>query len=292
MDEAGPVPPRGSGPRFFGRRALLVSAVAIVVISIGAVWAVTALQKFVTFPRAHHSLQQPAARLAAGGEEIWFEIDGARVEAWFLPARGELRAPLMIHAHGNGELIDIQTKSVAALRNAGIGVLLVEYPGYGRSTGDPSEETVTATFLAAYDWAARDARVDATRIIGYGRSLGGGAVAQLAARRPLAALVLESTFLSIGGLVREAGVPRWFVVNEFDNGAVLSKYSGPVLILHGTQDGTFPVAQAHVLHKVSPRSQIHIEACGHNDCPLQWELVLSFLAQNGVFSRSVPGESP
>ena len=37
----------------------------------------------------------------------------------------------MIHAHGNGELIDIQTHSVSALRAAGIGILLVEYPGAG-----------------------------------------------------------------------------------------------------------------------------------------------------------------
>ena len=292
MDDAGPVPPRGSGPRFFRRRAFLVSAGAIALIAIGAVWVVTALQKFITFPRAHHSLQQPAARIAASGEAIWFDIDGARVEAWFLPAPGKLRAPLVIHTHGNGELIDIQTQSVAGLRAAGIGVLLVEYPGYGRSTGNPSEKTVTATLLAAYDWAIHDSRVDPARIIGYGRSLGGGSVAQLAAHRPLAALILESTFTSIGELVRKKGIPNWLVVNEFDTRAVLAKYSGPVLILHGTQDGTFPVSLAHALHKASPRSELHLQACGHNDCPLQWELALSFLEQNGVFSKSVPGESP
>ena len=147
---------------------------------IAAIWLVVALQKFLTFPRAHPSVQQPAALAAAGGEAIWFDIDGARVEAWFLPVSGDKPAPLLIHAHGNGELIDIQTQSVDAARAAGIAVLLVEYPGYGRSGGDPSEETVTATWVAAYDWAKGDARVDAARIVGYGRSLGGGAVAQLA----------------------------------------------------------------------------------------------------------------
>jgi fermentation-respiration switch protein FrsA (DUF1100 family) len=270
----------------------MISAGFILLLAIGAIWAVIALQKFVTFPRAHHSLQQPAARIAAAGEAIWFDIDGGRVEAWFLPAPGPSPSPLMIHAHGNGELIDIQTHSVSALRAAGIGILLVEYPGYGRSTGTPSEKSVTDTFVTAYDWASHDSRVDSARIIGYGRSLGGGAVAQLAARRPIAALVLESTFTSIGELVRANHIPGWLIVNEFDTRAVLAKYSGPVLILHGTHDGTFPVALAHALHKASPRSELHVQDCGHNDCPSQWELVLGFLDKNGVFSKSVSGGSP
>src|SRR6187399_36975 len=292
MNDAGPVPLHGSGPRFFRLRAFMISAGFILLLAIGAIWAVTALQKFVTFPRAHHSLQQPAARIAAAGEAIWFDIDGGRVEAWFLPAPGPSPSPLMIHAHGNGELIDIQTHSVSALRAAGIGILLVEYPGYGRSTGNPSEKSVTEAFVAAYDWASHDERVDPARIIGYGRSLGGGAVAQLAARRPIAALVLESTFTSIGELVRANHIPGWLIVNEFDTRAVLAKYSGPVLILHGTHDGTFPVALAHALHKASPRSELHVQDCGHNDCPSQWELVLGFLDKNGVFSKSVSGGSP
>lgn len=291
MTEAGPVPHRGAGPSFFRRRAVQIGIVAIAVVAVAAIWIVVSLQKFVTFPRAHPSVQQPAALAAAGGEALWFDIDGARVEAWFLPVHSDKPSPLLIHAHGNGELIDIQTRSVDTIRAAGIAVLLVEYPGYGRSGGNPSEETVTATWVAAYDWAKNDPRVDATRIVGYGRSLGGGAVAQLAARRPLAALVLESTFASIGEMVRAKGIPGWLVVNEFDTRAVLAKYPGPVLILHGTLDQTFPVQHAHALHAASPHSTLHLQACGHNDCPPQWELVLSFLAQNGVISEPVSGDS-
>lgn len=292
MSDSGPVAPGVTGPSFFRRRAYRIVLAVILILGVAAVWAVTALQKFITFPRAHPSVQHPDARIAAGGEDVWFDVDGARVEAWFLPATGFAPAPLVIHAHGNGELIDIQTASVAALRSAGIGALLVEYPGYGRSGGDPTEDSVTKTFLAAYDWAKRDARIDPARIIGYGRSLGGGAIMQLAGRRELAAIVLESTFTSIGQLVRDAGIPGWLVVNQFDSRAVLAKYPGPVLILHGTQDGTFPVTQAYALHKASPKSVLHIEACGHNDCPPQWEVVLSFLTRNGVFSKSGFGDSP
>lgn len=292
MTEAGPEPRRGPGPVFFRRRGVLIAAAALLLIAGGAIYFVTALQKFLTFPGAHPSVQQPQALAEAGGEALWFDVDEARVEAWFLPAHRATPGPVIIHAHGNGELIDIQTKSVAALRDAGIAVLLVEYPGYGRSGGSSSEASVTEAMSAAYDWASREPRVDPARIIGYGRSLGGGAIAQLAAHRTLAALVLESTFVSIEQRVRDAGVPKWLVVNRFDTGAVLAKYNGPVLILHGTDDGTFPVAQAHALYAASRHADLHIEKCGHNDCPLQWELVLSFLARNGVFSESASGDAP
>jgi len=292
MNDAGPVPPRGAGPAFFRRRGFQVAAVVLLLFAAGAIAAVRGLQKILTFPGAHPSVQQPAARDAAGGDALWLEIDGEPVEAWFLPAPGPMPHPLLIHAHGNGELIDIQTKSVEPLRAAGISVLLVEYPGYGRSGGSPSEQSVTATFVAAFDRMKADPRVDAARIIGYGRSLGGGAVAQLAARRPLAALVLESTFTSIAQMVRDAGVPGWLVVNDFDTRAVLAQYPGPVLVLHGTRDQTFPVEQGHALRAATPHAELHIEACGHNDCPSQWELVLSFLKRNGVLNEPVSGGTP
>jgi fermentation-respiration switch protein FrsA (DUF1100 family) len=291
MTKPGPVPHRGAGPSFFRRRAFQIGIAVIVLVAIAAIWMIVALQKFITFPGAHPSVQQLSALAAAGGESLWFDIDGARVEAWFLPAQRGTPGPMVIHAHGNGELIDIQTQSVAALRAAGIAMLLVEYPGYGRSGGDPSEASVTATMVAAYDWAKKDPRVDPARIVGYGRSLGGGAVAQLAARRPLVALVLESTFTCIGEMVRAKNIPGWLVVNEFDTRAVLARYPDPVLILHGTTDQTFPVQHAHELRAASPHATLHVQVCGHNDCPPQWELVLSFLAQNGVISDVVSGDS-
>jgi pimeloyl-ACP methyl ester carboxylesterase len=197
MTDAGPVPRRGPGPAFFRRRGFIVAVVTLLVAAAAAIYLITALQNFLTFPRAHPSVQQLSALAAAGGEALWFDIDGARVEAWSLPAH-----------------------------------------------------------------------------------------------RPLAALVLESTFISIAGMVRDAGVPDWLVVNRFDTGAVLAKYSGPVLILHGTRDGTFPEAHAHALHAAARHPELHLGVCGHNDCPQQWDLVRSFLARNGVFNEPGSGDSP
>ena len=260
-----------------------MAGVVVFAIVAGGFIATWAVQRYVTFPSPPGDASNPAALATAGGEQVWLDADGDRVEAWLLPASERTApGPLAIYAHGNGELIDMRAAEFAALREAGLSVMLVEYPGYGRSGGSPSEESVTAALVAAYDWAAASRRFDAKRIVGYGRSLGGGAIAQLAARRPLAALLLESTFENLENVVMGYGVPRWLLLNHFDTGAVLREYRGPVLVLHGTRDHVFASEHARALAAIAPNATLHLEACGHNDCPRQWELVLSFLRKNGV----------
>lgn len=161
------------------------------------------MQRLAMFPIA--GLRGASADVeAAGGERLWLDADGARVEAYFLPARGRSgeRGPLLLFAHGNGERIDDWVDAFEPARELGAGVLLVEYPGYNRSEGTPSQGSVAAAMRAAYDAAVARADVDPSRIVGYGRSLGGGAVCALSLERQLAALVLESTFTSVAELAR------------------------------------------------------------------------------------------
>ena len=280
--DAGPVPRRGAGPAFLRSRSVLVILLLIAAAPLALIACVYFLQQWGTFPAPPAAAQQPRALTSARGEAIWLEVDGTRVETWLLPAAAPGPAPLLMYTHGNGELIDFWADKFYAVRNAGISVLLVEYPGYGRSGGRPSERSVTATMLAAYDRIAKDPRVDARRIFGHGRSLGGGAVAQLAARRPLAALILESTFTSVADILHGYRIPDWLISNRFDTRAVLAAYRGPVLIMHGSNDVNVPLAHAHVLKAGAPAAALLLMNCGHNDCPPQWELVLSFLAGNGV----------
>jgi fermentation-respiration switch protein FrsA (DUF1100 family) len=271
-------------------RKLLVSAAILAVMLAGAVLLMRSIQGRLAFPAPPAEAQMPGALDAAGGEAVWLDVDGHRVEAWFLPARRAGRTPLILNTHGNGELIDQWAAKIAPLRDAGIGVLLVEYPGYGRSGGSPSEKSITSTMLAAYDWAVKDPRVDAARIVAHGRSMGGGAAGQLLKHRRVAALILESTYTSLADMVTAHGVPDMLVLNRLDTIAALRDYAGPVLVLHGATDGAIPVAHAWALAQASPRSRLEIRACGHNDCPLPWEVVLGFLAENGVFTAAVLGD--
>lgn len=273
-------------------RKVMVAA-GVVVVFLGAVVAVVIhLQSKFAFPYIPPSAQIPDAVNKTGGESVWLDVDGKRVEAWFLPARHNEPAPLIMNTHGNGELIDQWAERVTPLRDAGYGVLLVEYPGYGRSEGKASDKSITNTMLAAYDWALKNPRVDPARIVAHGRSMGGGAVGALAKHRPVAALVLESTYTSLAAMMRAAGVPDFMVTNRLDTMEALKTYSGPVLVLHGDGDTVIPVGHGRALASASKRARLEIQHCGHNDCPPQWDLLLGFLVQNGVSSKPGKGVSP
>jgi fermentation-respiration switch protein FrsA (DUF1100 family) len=262
------------------KRALHIG-VAVAVVAVFAALAVAPSEEEMLFP-APPAPAEPA--LADGVQRIWIETGESRVEAFLLSARGgEAPRPLVLYAHGNGELVDSWLDAFEPLRARGVAVLLVEYPGYGRSGGTPSEASVRDAFAAAYDWALAQPDVDRERIIGYGRSLGGGAMGALAKERPLAALILESTFTSVGDVAHDTiGVPAFLVRNAFGTLDVVRGFRGPVLVLHGDADASIPVAHAHRLAEAAPHAELEILRCGHNDCPRPWNRIARFLSERGL----------
>ena len=217
----------------------------------------------------------------------WITTSGGRVETWFLAPvqdRKDRKPPVVIFGHGNAELIDYCREEFRPLTEAGIAVLLVEYPGYGRSAGTPSQASITEAFSAAYDMLLQRQRVDPDRIILMGRSLGGGAVCALAAVRKSAAIILVSSFTSIRSFAARFLVPGFLVRDPFDNLAVVSAYTGPILIIHGRHDEIIPYRHALALHRAAVNSQLITYACSHNDCPPDWDRywkdILAFLEVN------------
>src|SRR5262249_5366546 len=281
---------RSSTQRSRGGRSRDPMRVApLVVVGLMSLWLPAVVfrsaERRVLFPAPPAPTRSPA--LDSNVEHIWLDIPGGRVEAFLLPSRspGETSSPLIVYAHGNGELVDYWLRPLTELQSQGFSVLLVEYPGYGRSTGVPSEESIQQALAAGYDWAVSRPRVDPKRVIGHGRSLGGGAVCALARVRPLAALVLESTFTSVRDVAAEVfRVPRFLVSGSFDNLAFVSTYHSPVLILHGESDASIPVAQARRLAAAAPHATLQIMQCGHNDCPRPWATLKAFLDAHGLLS--------
>ncbi|HYL71302.1 MAG TPA: alpha/beta fold hydrolase, partial [Candidatus Dormibacteraeota bacterium] len=208
----------------------------------------------------------PQAPSAAGVEVLKLAIPGGTVEALLLPATAESAAaptPVMIFAHGNGEVIDYWVKSLDGFRELGIAVLLVEYPGYGRSVGSPSEVSVRAALAAAYDRIAADPRVDRTRIFGFGMSLGGGAICALASERPLRALILQSTFTSLDSFTQHFFAPAFLLRSHFNNLATVTRFPGPVLVIHGRSDGIIPWQQGARLAAAAAHSTFRLYECAH-----------------------------
>jgi pimeloyl-ACP methyl ester carboxylesterase len=260
----------------------IAGAAAAILLAI-AVLCLRAFTRAMIFPAPPVPAESPP--LEAGARQTWLEMPHGRVEAILLPGRrsGEAPGPLVVYAHGNGELIDFWLDRFAEPRAHGISVLLVEYPGYGRSTGSPSEESIQQAFAAGYDWALSQREVDARRVVGYGRSLGGGAVCALGRVRPLAALILESTFTSIDDVAREAfRGPAFLVPHAFANLAFVQSFAGPVLVLHGKLDRSIPVSHGHRLAAAARSGELEILPCGHNDCARPWSRIAQFLAGHAL----------
>lgn len=218
----------------------------------------------------------------AEAETVWLASTAGRVEAWYLPplVNAGTPAPLLLFTHGNGELIDDWPEAFEEPRRWGVAVLLLEYPGYGRSGGRPSQQSITAAVLAAFDWSKEQPTVDPTRIIAYGRSVGGGAAAALAEERPVAAMILESTFSSVRAFAWRYGAPGLLVRDKFDNLSAVRRFRRPLLILHGEHDQTIPVAQGRALYAAQPASEFYLMRCGHNNCPRPWPEVERFLRKH------------
>jgi fermentation-respiration switch protein FrsA (DUF1100 family) len=246
-------------------------------------------QRFLIFPRYQINVPADTDNHAEGLEKWWMETRVGKVEAWFLPARqGEKTrpAPAVIFAHGNAELVDFWPQALQGFVAMGVGVLLVEYPGYGRSEGTPSQKNITEAFVLGYDRLVKRPDVDSGRIVLFGRSLGGGVACALAVERPSAALILMSTFTSVRACAARFFVPGFLVLDPFDNLALVGQYSRPVLVIHGANDSLIPYEQGLALSRGARCGRILTYPCRHNDCPPDWYTfwrdVHSFLVEAGV----------
>jgi len=252
------------------------------------------VQRRVIFPGVARGSGPPPSTLLDGVERVWFSHDDGRVEGWYMPPQAEDEAPwagarpAAVFFHGNGELIDDWVGLLRPFPEAlGMGVLLVEYPGYGRSTGSPTQERIMEVALEAWDWLGERPEVDASRRIAVGRSLGGGVAALLTRHREVSALVLQSTFTSVPDLAREQFfVPGMLVRDPFQALDAVRDYDGPVLVVHGRDDRVVPFDHGRRLADASPRARLHPRACGHNDCPVPggdyWRALEDFLRNEGV----------
>jgi pimeloyl-ACP methyl ester carboxylesterase len=135
-----------------------------------------------------------------------------------------------------------------------VSVLVCEHVGYGRSDGTPALENDIANGAAWFDVVAARPEVRREAIIAHGFSLGGAFASQLAARRPVAGLVLESTFASLPSMGRRMGVWLYLGGERLDTGRVLRELPAttPVLLTHGRGDTVIPVEEGRKLASLRP----------------------------------------
>jgi len=261
------------------------------------------VQRQIIFPRSHIPYSSGAEKADPGIEKIWLTTHSGNFETWFMPplntnlSKRALAkpAPAVIFGHGNAELIDFCPEELKVFTRIGIGVLLIEYPGYGRSEGSPSQKNISYAFDAGYNYLVSRKDVDPSRIILFGRSVGGGAVCSLASNKPSSALILQSTFTSVSAFASRFLAPCFLVRDPFNNLSVIRTYTGPVLIIHGKNDDIIPFSHGKTLYENCLKGKLIVYDCSHNDCPPDYLIfqkdIETFLTDVGIISQSSRQES-
>jgi fermentation-respiration switch protein FrsA (DUF1100 family) len=195
--------------------------------------------------------------------------DGTRIHGWWLPREGAAGA--VLYLHGNAGNLSHRGGAMAEARAAlGESVLIIDYPGYGRSDGSPSEAGCYAAADAAYDWLTKEQKIPPGNVIIYGASLGGGVAVDLASRRDHRALVLVKTFTSMPDVAQGLypWLPvRWLMRNRYESLAKIKQCKRPVFVAHGTADTLIPFAHGERLHEAAnaPKRFLPMHGLDHND---------------------------
>jgi fermentation-respiration switch protein FrsA (DUF1100 family) len=202
--------------------------------------------------------------------DVWLaSADGTKLHGWWLPP-ADLAAGAVLVAHGNGGNITHRGRMAADLnRVLGAGVLLFDYPGYGKSEGRPTEKGCYAAGEAAYRWLTDEAKVPANRVVLLGESLGGGTAVELGTRHDHRALVLVFTFTSLPAVAKVHY--RWLPTHtlmrtRFDNLSKIGRCPRPVFLAHGTADEVVPFAHGEALYAAAkePKTFLRLDGFTHN----------------------------
>ncbi|WP_103018827.1 alpha/beta hydrolase [Salinibacter altiplanensis] len=235
-------------------------------------------------------LFQPSDRLRAtpddagmGYETVRIDTeDGETLHGWWIPAPdvsretssgepspGESTTQTLLFFHGNAGNISGRLESVEQFHRLGRNVLIVDYRGYGQSTGAPSEEGLYRDAEACWSYLIDAQRVTPKDIVVFGRSMGGGPATWLAAQERPGAMILESVFTNVPdvGAHHYPFLPvRALATTQFDNASRVSQIDAPMLSIHSRADRVVPFELGREVYEAAaePKRFLEIEG-GHND---------------------------
>lgn len=223
------------------------------------------------FPESSYEVDESTIKLSSE--------DGEQIAAYYLASQP--KDQLLLYSHGNGEDLGSIRPLLEIFKRRGISVFAYDYPGYGESSGSPSETGVYASADAAYKYVTEELGYAPGKITLYGRSLGSGPSCWLAERYGVGGLILDGAFSSTFRVMTNIRILPW---DRFNNLARLPAIECSVLMLHGELDRTVPFAHALSNQKAASGKVVTLwsKTAGHNDLIEQlgseyWDTVLNFV---------------
>lgn len=227
-----------------------------------------------------HPVRQPIPNSVAERfkpQDFFFPSgDGETLHGWFFSAQQAKGTVLAFH--GNAENIGTHVNGVLWLVPAGFNLFIIDYRGYGRSTGTPSLEGVNRDGLAALEHVLTRKDVGKGRVVVLGQSLGGTVATYVAASSPqrdsLKALVLDSTFAGYRQIAQEKLATffltwplqyplSWLFNDEYSAARWIGKVTVPVIIIHDRDDRVVPFHHAEQLRALGMGTAELIETSGN-----------------------------
>jgi uncharacterized protein len=212
-------------------------------------------------------------KIPEGGEDVWLTSrDGVRLHGWFISSDISPRIATVIFFHGNaGNLSNVGWLG-EHLATRGFDVLLIDYRGYGRSEGTIRDEAdLYSDADAAYEFVMGNRSVPPEKVALYGQSLGTVVAVDLASRRRVGALIIESGLSSASSMARNV-IPwlpaslHWIGRYRFDSERKIALVNCPILITHGDPDDTIPTVESHKLLGAAkePKRLMLVPGADHN----------------------------
>ncbi len=181
-------------------------------------------------------------------EEIWLMHENLKINSILLQS-SDPSDKVVLYFHGNSDNLERWSKEAVFLTQYGMDVLVVDYPGYGKSEGKANEANLYATGEAVLHWLRSQ---DYDQYFIYGRSLGSSVALHTASRSKPEAIILETTFYDMKNLI-QATVPaigKLYTSPSFENHKYVSSIESPIYIFQGTKDRVTPIEEAQKLEKL------------------------------------------
>jgi uncharacterized protein len=257
-------------PRLLRKGLALVTILASLAALVygGLLTALYLMQERLLFP----ATPLPAAyrfKFAQPFEEMRIPVSGAVLDALYFPQ--ENSRGLVFFLHGNAGNLETWTTGLDFYRRVGYDLFMLDYRGYGKSTGTlRNEAQLHADVRAAWETIAP--RYPGKPIVIYGRSLGTGLAAALARDVHPALLVMVSPYASLAAAAKRAYplAPAWLLKYPLRTDEIIGDVTCPVMLLHGRNDMLIPPSDSEYLklRVRAPLELVLIENAGHNDIHL------------------------
>ncbi len=234
------------------RRMLLILTLSVLLLALAA-WLLRARSDaFIFFPSA--KIEATPADIPLPYEDIRIRTrDNETLAGWHIPA-AKPDAPTLLFFHGNAGNISHRIESIALFHELGLAVCIIDYRGYGLSTGKPSVPGTLEDARAAWDWLIVQKKLRPDQIVIFGRSLGGGPAAALAAHVQPRGLILESTFTSLRDAAKTVYplLPAGLLPHDYDSTAAVAALRRPLLVVHSQSDEVILYNLGRALYDACP----------------------------------------